>query len=125
MKQKSNVVTLSMGKHTANVFSQMAEDATQSVVPTVGMPVTQNYYTDRISATVTRVIDEKTIAVRDNKVKCLDYYKGEYEVLSVLEGEETIFVKRKNGRWVKKGENLWKGLGITLGSHRHWIDPSF
>jgi hypothetical protein len=116
---------MNMSRHTSNVMSQIAEDVTQCNAPYIGMPVTINYYTDRRAATVVRVINEKEIAIQDNKTKTIDYYAGTYEVLPDLEGAEQVFTKRKNGRWVAVGQCLRKGLGISLGMHDHWIDPNF
>lgn len=111
--------------HTHNLISQIMEGGTQENTPIVGTPVTMNYYTDRYAATVVRVENDKTVFIMANKVKCLDYYGGQYEVLPEFEGAERKFTKRKNGRWVEDGQNLHKGLGISIGIHRHYIDPHF
>src|ERR1700739_3923172 len=114
-----------MGFHTVNVMSQIAESVTQAREPFVGMPVTKNYYTDRRAATVIKV-SGNSITVKENEVQVIDYYAGEYVVLpNEVTGGEQVFTKRKNGRWVAKGQGMVKGLGITLGIHDHYIDPNF
>jgi len=120
-----SIQSVNMNYHTINVFSQIQESGTQNVVPIVGMPVTLNYYTDRYAGTITQVINDKTIIIKNNKTETIDYYAGEYKVLPELQGNEQIFTKRKNGRWVRKGDNQSKGLGLSLGIHAHYIDPNF
>mgnify|MGYP001611052755 CR=1 FL=1 len=118
--------TVNMNHHTTNVISQIMESRTQGLEPKVGMPVTMNHYTDRTAATIIEVNPKKTkVIVVENKVQCIDYYAGKYEVLPELEGIPMAFTKRTNGRWVREGEPAGKGLGLTLGVHRHWVDPSF
>lgn len=116
--------TLSMSNHTQNVFSQMAENATQSMIPYVGMPVTKNYFTDRRAATVIS-IKGNAITVQENDVQVIDYYEGKYVVLPKLIGGNQVFTKRKNGRWVALGQPQKTGLGLSLDIHDHWIDPNF
>lgn len=119
------VQILNMGQHTVNVMSQIAESGTQNRPVYEGQPVTLNYYTDRRAGTITKVLNEKTIQVQMNVVKCMDYYAGQYEVLPELEAGIMVFTRRKNGRWVKDKESLHKGLGLSIGVHDHYIDPSF
>lgn len=118
-------IHLNMNRHTVNVMSQLAEDATQKVEPAVGMPVTINYYTDRHAATIVRVPCKNKIIVLCNQVITLDYYAGKYAVQPETEGAERIFTKRKNGRWVAVGHDMHKGQGLSLGMHDHYIDPNF
>ena len=103
----------------------MQESGTQSQEPYIGMPVTKNYYTDRHAATIVSV-NGQSITVRDNEVQVLDYEAGKYAVLpQLLEGSDRVFTKRKNGRWVAKGQPANKGLGLSLGIEDHYIDPTF
>lgn len=101
------------------------------------MPVTVNYYSDRRAAQILRVVGKPRsasypdgqptqIAIKFNQTKTIDYYAGTYEILKdQFEGSEMWFTKRKNGRWVHAGENLHKGLGLSLNIHDHYIDPSY
>jgi len=55
-----------------------------------------------------------------------DYYSNQvydYE-FNPLSGVE-VFTLRKNGRWVKKGSDMWHGISIVPGSRRCYQDPSF
>ena len=115
-----------MSHHTVSLVSQITESGTQHRTPEVGMPVTLNYYSDRQAATVTEVVSPKKIRVRNNRVKCIDHYAGDYQVFpNEFEGGEQVFTKRKNGRWVLEGDGANKGLGLSLGVHDHYVDPTF
>jgi hypothetical protein len=97
----------------------------QKIVPVVGMRCTKNYYTDRRVCTVVEVKSEKTIVVKDNEVKCGDYYDGsDYEILDELIDNPITFTLRNNGRWIRKGDEK-TGLSLTLNSEAHYVDPSF
>lgn len=109
--------------HTNSVVSQITETASQEVIPHVGMKCTQNYYTDRRVCTIVAV-HGNSITVRDNIVKCIDYWDSKYEVTEDLTGNPKVFTKRKNGRWVRQGDSM-NGLGLTLNSSDHYVDPSF
>lgn len=101
--------------------------AVKGIVPCVGLPCTICYYSDRRAATVTKVFNERRIAVRHNKTRCIDYYAGDYEVLPDLVGwhEEEIFTKRRNGMWVQEGQLVKDGVCLMLHYQSHYIDPHF
>lgn len=109
--------------HTNSFVSQIMETANQEIIPQVGMKCTQNYYTDRYVCTIIEV-NKNSITVQENTVKCIDYWDSKYEVTDELIGHPKVFTKRKNGRWVRKGDSM-NGLGLTLNSSRHYIDPTF
>lgn len=101
--------------------------AIDNLIPEVGLPCTIVYYSDQRAATVSRIINDKTIAVKYNKVNCIDYFAGEYEILPDVKewhGED-IFTKRKNGLWCMKGQQTEDGVLLMLHYQRHYIDPHF
>lgn len=81
---------------------------------------------DRYACQVTDIISDKKIKVRQNKVKCLDYFAADYDVLDgqFENGPGYTFTLRKNGRWVLKGSSMKNGIFLHP-SHSHFIDPSF
>lgn len=100
-------------------------EAMKAFVPRVGLPCTVYFYTDRHAATVTQIISPKKVAVRDNQVECLDYYAGRYKILPELEGDERIFTKRSNGKWIMEGQHSKDGVRLLLHYQSHYIDPEF
>lgn len=99
--------------------------AVHNIVPRVGLPCTIIYWSDRRAATVTRIISPNKIAVKTNKVNCLDFYGGYYEILPELEDGEDMFTKRRNGKWIMDGHKSKDGVRLMLHYQRHYIDPSF
>lgn len=109
-----------------NELDQQWCKAIYDIVPCVGLPCTICYYTDKRAATVTSVISPKKIAVRHNKVECKDYYAGEYDIKKeVLDKDEDIFTKRKNGKWIMEGHDTKDGVVLMLHYQNHYIDPHF
>ena len=100
-------------------------EAIRNLIPREGLPCTEIYYTDRRAATVVKVVSPRTVDVMNNKVKCIDYYAGKYEVLPELEGGTHRYTKRKNGRWVLEGQPTNDGVVLTLHFQTHFIDPSY
>lgn len=100
-------------------------EAIRNLVPEVGLGCTICYYSDKRAATVTRIISPCKIEVTFNRVKCIDYYDGQYEVLKELEGSPKVFTKRRNGRWVAEGQSCKDGVLLMLHYQHHYIDPNF
>lgn len=100
-------------------------DAIKSLVPEVGLGCTICYYSDKRAATVTKVISPSRIEVTFNRVKCIDYFSGNYEILPELEGVPKVFTKRRNGYWVSEGQSFKDGVLLMLHYQNHFIDPSF
>ena len=100
-------------------------DAIKSLVPEVGLGCTICYYSDKRAATVTKVISPSRIEVTFNRVRCIDYYAGNYEILPELEGAPKVFTKRRNGYWVAEGQTFKDGVLLMLHYHNHYIDPTF
>jgi hypothetical protein len=101
--------------------------AYKNIVPEVGVGCTIIYWSDKRAATVTEIISPCKIKVRHNKVKCIDYYAGDYEILSELceDKDEEIFTKRSNGMWVEEGQSCKDGVRLSLLWQTHYIDPCF
>ncbi len=95
------------------------------IAPVVGMPCCSIHYTDRYPYTVTEVISEREIKVRPNKYEVLDFYAERYNVLPEFEEGQGTFTKRKDGRWIAKGQGMKHGLTIALNTHAMRIDPCF
>ena len=107
--------------------------------PTIeaGMPCTVHYSADCRAATVTKVEyyeDGRTdaagnpipsrIGTNMNKVKCIDYYAGEYEIYPLsgraMKTVRDTFTLRKNGHWVGEGQESKDGCRLEVGVQRHW-----
>ena len=73
------------------------EHAIKNLMPYVGLGCTICYYSDKRAATVTKIFSSCKIEVTFNRVKCIDYYAGNYEILPELEGVPKVFTKRRNG----------------------------
>lgn len=99
--------------------------AIKGLIPEVGLGCTVCYYSDRRAATVTRIISSCKIEVTFNRVKCIDYYTGNYEILPELEGAPKVFTKRRNGYWVAEGQPFKDGVLLMLHYQNHYIDPTF
>lgn len=111
-----------MDEHDARV-----KKAILGIVPEVGLKCTIVYWSDKRAATVTRVISPTKIEVMHNKVKCIDYIKGEYEILPEIEDcmGVDVFTKRKNGQWCQQGQPTKDSVKLILHYQRHYIDPHF
>lgn len=99
--------------------------AIRNLVPEVGLKCTICYYSDYRAATVTQVLAERKVAVRFNVTKCLDYFAGDYEILPELEGEEWIFTKRSNGKWIAEDQLSKDGVRLAIHYQRHYINPEY
>jgi hypothetical protein len=80
------------------------DSAIKNLVPEAGLGCTVCYYSDKRAVTVTKIVSPCRIEVTFNRTKCIDYYAGEYEILSELEGAPKVFTKRRNGYWVAEGQ---------------------
>ena len=111
----------------AHEHNKRVQEARKNLIPEVGTKCTIIYYSDRRAATVTKVISNTKIEVMHNKVKCLDYYGGKYEISPDLEpgfGVD-VFTKRRNGLWVEEGQKSKDGVLLSLTHQSHYIDPHF
>ena len=97
----------------------------RNLVPETGTPCTVVYFSDYRAATIVGVLSDKAVLVQDNKTICKDYYSGDYEICSELEGLAKKFTKRKNGKWILEGHPTSDGVQLALHYQRHYIDPHF
>ena len=109
--------------NTVNFFSNLMQSDTRTE-PKVGMKCCEIYYTDRRVCTIT-AITKNTVTVMRNEVKTLDYYGCKYKILDNLVGKPVVFSKRKNGKYVRKGEAMHNGVGLAINCDRHYVDPHF
>lgn len=105
------------------------------VKPVEGMGVCIPCGSDRSSGTIVQVSDDgKKILVRSDRAVRVDnngmsesqQYKF-YPAPTVGQPEKlgTPYTLRKNGRWVRQGDDLWKGQAISLGFRDAYYDFSF
>lgn len=88
---------------------------------TVGMGASGTYWTDMTPFEVVRVVSDKTVDIRELKVKITggDWLDPEYELLP----DPKMPIKR-----VRKTKTGWKtadGMRIYFGHARYYRDPSF
>ena len=111
---------------------EQIDEARRSLEPFVGMKCSIVYWSDIRAATVTDVEygkngKVKACTVTHNKVKCIDWFGNEYEILPELQdGRTDRFTIRKNGRWYGEGQKTGSGsVRLMLHYHCHSIDPSY
>lgn len=99
----------------------------KNLMPEVGMGATEVLFSDRRAKTIVDVVTPNKVIVRENEVKCIDYFKGNYEILEELSCmPQKIFTRRKSGRWVEFGQpDKYSSVFLVLGHRAHYIDPSF
>ena len=108
----------------------------------IGLAATRFVGTDRYAAVVTEIISDKRIRIADMedddynslddkvKVQMLEAVRmKKYTSLDkdrkswIIVGD--IFSYRKNGRWIKEGDDLWDTSAIHLGHAENYRDPNF
>lgn len=126
------------GSETGSLMNHVMS-AEQVVSPVIGMKCTILRWTDRQAATVWYLGKNGVIAVRDAKVKRIDRNGlsecQEWECTDDHVGSITYFRKDKAGSWrevvasaTKRGIVRYRktaGAGLLLGTHQHYVDPSF
>jgi hypothetical protein len=99
--------------------------------PSVGMGATSGFNGDAYPYTVIEVLSPKTIAVTQDNHRVIEKDAGFKEGSIECEFEtnwydEPIFVtKRKNGRWVQKGQDMWSAFSFVLGKRIYARNPHF
>lgn len=108
-------------------MQKQLQELYKRMMPEVGMGATEILWSDRRAKTIVEVVTPNKVIVRENEVKCLDYYKGDYEVLEELSCmPQEVFTRRKSGRWVEQGQpDKYGSVFLVLGNRAHYIDPSF
>jgi hypothetical protein len=97
--------------------------------PKVGMGATLVYWTDRHAATIVAVsASGREITVQRDKAVRTDKNglseSQDYTYSPDPEGPTYVATRRKNGRYVLKGEPM-RGTGVAIGHRREYYDPSF
>ena len=86
-------------------------------------------FSDRNACTVIKVISPKEIVVQEDTATRTDSNgmsdSQDYSYAPNPIGCIYEFTKRKNGRWVRKGESLGDGTGLRLGDRDAYHDYSF
>lgn len=103
----------------------------------VGLAATQFVGSDRYAMVVTEVITARKIRVAPmlnedyreiSDTKPIQRLEAEKMVKYVTrEGKPSgeIYTLRKNGRWIREGEWLWRTGAVHLGYAETYLDPSF
>ncbi len=107
-------------------------EAILGIIPEAGRGCTICYWSDKRAATITKVEytkagKPKAVEVTHNKVKCLDWFANEYEILPELDERRVDrFTLRKNGRWYEEGqETSPNSVVLMLHYQAHSIDPCY
>lgn len=108
-------------------------EAAKAILPMEGKGCTIYYYSDHRAATIVKVEltkkgTPKAVEVAFNKVRCIDYYAGTYEILPELESDRGArrFTLRRNGNWYEDGQETSRNsVQLILTHQSHYIDPSF
>lgn len=101
-----------------------------NTVPEVGMGATILMYSDRYAATIVRVHENgKTVYVqRDHAVRTDSNgisESQEYQYSPNANATIETYTLRSNGRWIRKGESMKHGTGLSIGSRDEYYDFSF
>ena len=114
------------------VLQKKLHEAMLAIIPEIGRGCTICYWSDKRAATITDIEYSKTgkpkaVMVTHNKVKCLDWYGNEYEILPELQvGHTDRFTLRKNGYWYMEGQETSRNsVVLMLHYQAHSIDPTY
>lgn len=92
----------------------------------VGDGATITWVTDREAGTVIRIVNEREIHVQiDDKKRIDDNGMSDcqtYEYTACTENPVYIFTRRKNGTWVRKGDDMTHGLRAVFGIRDAYFD---
>lgn len=97
--------------------------------PKVGDGATILFWTDRVAGTIIEVSkNAKQIVVQEDKAT--KNFTGMTDAQSYTyepdpNGQTWTFTLRKNGRWVRKGEDLYRGQRVSIGHRSKFYDYSF
>lgn len=105
--------------------------------PSVGMGVTESMWSDCHAWYISEITKKNSkgeaveLRLVRAKVKCLDYYAGDWEVAPYEEAERDYTRTVKRTRADKYGRRFWTDTGkidstkYVLGKAREYEDPSF
>lgn len=110
-------------------LNNMLAGSDPEIVPKVGMGATMIGWTDRHAYTVVEVKSARHVVVQRDAVKRVDMNgiseSQRYEFSADPEGEMYEVTRRKNGRWVIKGESMKNGTKFVIGHREEYFDYSF
>jgi hypothetical protein len=97
------------------------------IVPVVGMGAFQPAGSDRYPFTIIAIKSDREITLQSDSYKRIDdngpYTENQiYEYTPNPEGATYVATKRKNGRWVLKGESI-NGTKFILGERSYYQSP--
>lgn len=112
--------------------NRLMENANQSKYePQLGDGATEISYSDRTPYTVIRVINPTTVVVQKDRFDWADP-KGRqlgdnsrWTFSPWVAGPTYFVTKRKNGRWIVKGEGSVNGTCFVMGQRDKYHDDSF
>lgn len=97
--------------------------------PEIGMGATMLYYSDRHACTIVRIVNERRIGVQCDTATRIDNNGMSERQTYSYEPNKTArieyFTLRKNGAWVRQGEDMSDGLRLRIGERNEYHDFSF
>jgi len=113
-----------------SVINRLMENGSQEYIPSIGDGATELMWSDRRAYTITKVINAKTVEVTKD-----DYSWGGVGGREMGDNSKWVFApnpdgpvvtltKRKNGKWIIKGESI-KGTAFLMGRREMHHDDSF
>jgi hypothetical protein len=110
----------------------MKNTTKEEIVPTVGMGAYTGFNGDAYPYTVVKVFSPKKIAVTRDSYEVIPRENEPYmegpkncKFTTNWDGNPTIVTKRKNGRWVEQGVDLWSGWNFYVGDRCYAQNPHF
>lgn len=101
----------------------------KDLVPAVGMGATEMRWTDRRPFTITQVLSPTKVVVRENKAIRTDKNGmsecQSYEYAEDPDAMPKIVTLRKNGKWIRIGEDSDSGTKFVLGHRDCYHDFGF
>ena len=111
---------------TNNVISNVMADSKQPE-PKVGDGATILFWTDRIAGTIIEASPTRIVVQEDHAEKNFTGMTDSqsYTYSPDPNGATYVFTLRKNGRWVRAGDDLHRGQRVSIGHRSKYYDYSF
>lgn len=118
---------------TGSLMNNIAANSKQQL-PEVGMGATELMHTDRHAGTIVELVTNRKGDIsgfywQEDDAKRTDTNgmseSQSYEYTPNPNATKVLVTLRKNGRWVKKGEDLWSGTSFSVGNRSKYYDYSF
>jgi hypothetical protein len=110
-------------------FQNMVAGSAPDVVPTIGMGATLISWTDRHPYTVVEVVGPDHVVVQEDSYTRTDHNSmsecQSYDFAPNPGGARYHVTRRKNGRWVARGESMKNGTKFVIGSRDKYHDFGF